>query len=1158
MKQITDSITSVTSEHANRGLPVLLVGDFNARHSAWGDNNGGHNFTSGSRHLANFIANSSLHILNNQYSAGIPTHQNPQHSSIIDLAITSDPSLVRGMDMSWRYRLSSDHIPLTITLQHTLAASPPPPSSDRLHWRHHENAEQWHAALPIAMSAAFDPLLPQFQALTNAVPPGVTRQSVIDDVYQQFEEVFLSVCHETVGTKLPPRPTDNRWWSQPGVLPAYRSALIARRRYSHKRSAATLHEYKSQLRAWRAAVKRARRQADTSLCDKVNSADAKKRWAAVARSQPSSFAPLASIPDANGNLPIGLRASLNNLCAAFVSDAVPPPPPHTFAILQYQQLHQWTDPTQSTLPPHPSDNWAFTASDVESQCTHQHIQSAPGPDNILPAFLRHAGATAHLILSLLFNFSWCHAVLPQSWTEANVMALYKGAADAARGKPAGSRASASSYRPISMTSILIRTFEHLIHKRLVTELESRNYFSPLQFGFRANHTTTDAINYLLSTIRRICKDDSYHIGSDGKRRRHKMPCPVIFLDIKKAFDRVWHPRLLTYLHDAGITGRAWRWIRAFLSRRRIRTVQLTTCSDWHTVEYGVPQGSVLSPLLFLVFINPILVRVMHECPLVCPIAFADDGVLAPSIIVRDPAAIAAHNQRRALQHLPPVQLVGRKFKLEAYLTDLHKALALLDIWCKEGRVVFGADKTKLVVFCGAQSGVDMTPFSQFTLCGFTIGVAEHYTYLGVVLHHKLGWELHFEKALATARQISSHLTRLTLGATTPHFPSTRTLVLCLLLPSFAYAIALWGRDLSDFDLRRFNSALAQPLRRCLRLPRTSHQLGVLVEANIPSVSAWMKRELLMLYSRLGGLPPDHPAKQMHLFDLTPPTSSSVSHLILAEGKYISTSRFVQLVHLPTLSRDLHPFILQHSPANHPARNILVTPPAVRADGSDPFAYLGFLTSSGTGRRAHLMQHLNPVGNLQDVVDWADTASADLLPSTIRPLTMWMTHHEWRQPADPTHTTDAPLLLCKPYPRPTHFLALEAPPIAHLRARFRARRNFTLEHRRQLEDKSASAACTHPICQTVQPAPPDDTVEHILLHCPRHDTIRTILLNALRAATTPHSHLTLPFILGEAVDVAVVTKGAKARYSHLLHISATFLQHVDVERQAAHLVAFKPP
>jgi len=84
------------------------------------------------------------------------------------------------------------------------------------------------------------------------------------------------------------------------------------------------------------------------------------------------------------------------------------------------------------------------------------------------------------------------------------------------------------------------------------------------------------------------------------------------------------------------------------------------------------------------------------------------------------------------------------------------------------------------------------------------------------------------------------------------------------------------------------------------------------------------------------------------------------------------------------------------------------------------------------------------------------------------------------------------------------------------------------------------------------------VEHILLHCPRHDTIRTILLNALRAATTPHSHLTLPFILGEAVDVAVVTKGAKARYSHLLHISATFLQHVDVERQAAHLVAFKPP
>jgi hypothetical protein len=320
----------------------------------------------------------------------------------------------------------------------------------------------------------------------------------------------------------------------------------------------------------------------------------------------------------------------------------------------------------------------------------------------------------------------------------------------------------------------------------------------------------------------------------------------------------------------------------------------------------------------------------------------------------------------------------------------------------------------------------------------------------------------------------------------------------------------------------------------------------------------MQRELLMLYSRFGGLPHDHPAKQMHLFDLAPPASSSVSHSLLVEGKYIPTSRFVQLVQLPVLSRDLQPFILQHSPPTHPSRNILAAAPALRADGTDPFAFLGFLTATGTARRAHLMQHLNPAGHLEDVADWADTAAANLSQATIKPLAMWITHQEWRHPADPIHSTNAPLLACKPYPRPTHFLALEAPAIAHLRARFRARRNFTLEHHRQLEDKAASAACTHHTCQTIQPTPPDDTVEHILLHCPRHATIRATLLTALRAATTPHTALTLPFILGEAVDVAVVTKGVKPHYSHLLHLSATFLQHVDVERQAAHLVAFKPP
>ena len=1157
MQDIANSILTVTA--ANPGLPLLVVGDFNARHPDWGDDNGGHNLNSGSRYLARFLDHQGFHILNNLYLFGEPTHWNPQHQSVIDLAFTNDPSMVLDLAMDWKDQLHSDHHPLTVTLRYTHNQPLlPPPDRCRLQWRHLSHPDVWQAALPDAMAAAFSPLLPRFLSLRQPIPPGVSAQSIIGRLYRQFERTFLLVCQQVVGIKpATNRILSNPWWplAVPSVFLAYKDA---RRHHAHCRSAASLAAYRAQRATWRAAVRQAKANSWAELCDRVNQSDANKRWAAIARSRSSSFALLASIPDTHGNLPVDLPSSLNNLCAAFVAESLPPPAPGPVATQLLQRLQQWTAPSNSTLPSHPSDQWTFTTTEVAEQCRRQHVHSAPGADSILPSFLRHAGRKVHAILSLLFNFSWRHSVLPQSWTEANVMALYKGAADAAKGKPAGSRASASSYRPISMTSIVIRTLEHLIHRRLTTELEGRGFFSPLQFGFRANHTTADAINLLLSTIRRICREDLYYTDSQGKAAHHKMPCPVVFLDIKKAFDRVWHPQLLSSLHDASITGLAWRWISAFLSRRRIRTVQLTTCSHWHSIHYGVPQGSVLSPLLFLIFINPVLVRIIQQCPRVCPIAFADDGTLAPAVIDHNPIAIAVENHRRAVRHLPPISIVEQRFHLDLYMVELKKALAILDDWCEDSRVRFGADKTKLVVFCGAQGNVDMSPFTSLTLCGFTISVATHYTYLGVILHHKLSWELHVSTALSAARRLSSHITRLTMGATAAHFPSVRTLVLCLLLPSFAYGIAFWGRDLSESSFRRFNSALTQPLRRCLSLPATTHQTGVLVEANCPSVRAWMQRELLLFYYRINSLPLDHPSKQIHLLDTTLRLQSvGRAHLILEQQKYVSTSRHAQLLLLPTLCKSLGPFIQQHSPLNHSIRSALVPTPPLRPDGSDPLAYLSCLEPTNN-RRRELQQHLNPAGHLQEVEQWSSSALNSLDPLTIRKLAMWTTHHEWRHPTDAVHQTNAPLLLCKPYPRSSHFLPLDPLPVSRCRSRFRARRAFTGEHHRQLEDKTASAACPFPACQTRLPQPPDETVEHVLLDCPRYSTFRKSLLAALRAATKPHFVLTLPFILGEAFDTERLSKSAAIRYSSLLQLSAMFLHAIDEVRRAAHLIAFKPP
>jgi len=237
-------------------------------------------------------------------------------------------------------------------------------------------------------------------------------------------------------------------------------------------------------------------------------------------------------------LPTSHPASLDNLCSAFLGNGVPPPPTNRAAYdTLNQRVEQWADPLSPSIPSHVSDHWTFTVQDVKRQCTMQHTNSAPGPDALLPVLLKYAGDSTWAAMAAIYTFSWQHSVLPQAWREANVMALYKGD---------GNKSDAGSYRPISMTSIIIRTLEHLIHHRLTADLDQRNFFSATQFGFRKQHRTEDAILFLISGLQRWMRT------ADSRKRAQQ--CPVLFLDISKAFDRVDHSILMQRIHDAGVSG----------------------------------------------------------------------------------------------------------------------------------------------------------------------------------------------------------------------------------------------------------------------------------------------------------------------------------------------------------------------------------------------------------------------------------------------------------------------------------------------------------------------------------------------------------------------------------------------------------------------------
>ena len=330
----------------------------------------------------------------------------------------------------------------------------------------------------------------------------------------------------------------------------------------------------------------------------------------------------------------------------------------------------------------PLSNIVLTSDEVESVLKSLPVGKAVGPDGISNRVLKELSREISPALCGFFNQSLHTGIVPDSFKQAYVSPVHKG----------GDPSEISNYRPISLLSNLDKAFERLIFKYVYNHFLENNILTSFQSGFRRGDSTVNQLSYLYNTFCQAL--------DAGKEVR------AIFCDISKAFDRVWHAGLIHKLKSAGISGNLLSWFTNYLTGRKQRVVMSGVQSAWNFISAGVPQGSILGPLLFLLFINDIVHDIGSSIRL-----FADDTSLY--IIVEDPNVAA-----------------------ELLNADLEKIAE----WALKWLVKFNPLKTESLLISRKTNTVHPPVF----MLDQQIKEVESHKHLDVILSNDCSWQKHID------------------------------------------------------------------------------------------------------------------------------------------------------------------------------------------------------------------------------------------------------------------------------------------------------------------------------------------------------------------------------------------------------------------------------
>lgn len=306
-----------------------------------------------------------------------------------------------------------------------------------------------------------------------------------------------------------------------------------------------------------------------------------------------------------------------------------------------------------------------------------------GVDNINTKIIKTIIHQLQKPLEHIFNQCIINSVWPDALKKAEVIPLHK----------SGKQNNTSNYRPISLISNIAKVFEKIIHKRIYSFAIKHKIFADNQYGFLKNRSTKDAFVKLTSKI--------YNNLDNSK------PTIATFLDLAKAFDTVNHEILIKKLQIYGIRGNALDLIKSYLTNRKQKVRLNGVYSSERAINTGVPQGTILGPLLFVIYINDMLTGIIDDLI----ISYADDTVILTE---------------------------GKTWK-EAE-QKMNKSLRSIEIWLASNKLSLNTDKTVYVTFGNYKDSVPTDV--QIRIYNINLKRVENCKYLGIFIDYKMKWNKH--------------------------------------------------------------------------------------------------------------------------------------------------------------------------------------------------------------------------------------------------------------------------------------------------------------------------------------------------------------------------------------------------------------------------------